>query len=79
MDYSNIPVAKATFVYGTNVADLDEAGCIRLIKALNAEVKDLKETAEITQSTLLAQRITERGAALNEIVAKLDGFAAPTA
>jgi Ni,Fe-hydrogenase III large subunit len=74
MDYSNTPVARPTLVYGEDVNGMTEARCIQIIKALNAEVKDLGETG--VTSTTIEARIAERGAAINEVVKRLDSFTA---
>ena len=75
MNYSTTPVARPTLVYGEDVADMNEARTMQVIKALNAEVKDLSETG--VTSRLIEQRIAERGAAINELVKHLDSFASP--
>lgn len=75
MNYSTTPVARPTLVYGEDVADMNEARTMQVIKALNAEVKDLSETG--VTSRLIEQRIAERGAAINELVQHLDSFATP--
>lgn len=78
-DYSNTPVARPTLVYGEDVAGMNEARCMQVMRAINAEVEDLKKVAVIADSVLIQQRIAERGAALAEVVVRLDSFATPSA
>lgn len=79
MDYSTTPVARVILVYGEDVNSMDERRCMQIMRVLNDEIADLKKVNEIAESATVLQRIAEKGAALAEVVKRLDTFATPVA
>ena len=64
---------KVDTLHGEVIQDMNTARCMAVIRALNAEVKDLQDTG--IDSVFIAQQIADRGAALSAVIAQLDTFA----
>lgn len=75
MDYSNVPIARPTLVFGEDVAGISEARAMQLIKANNDTLKEL-DSLGVT-STRLEQRKADIKAVNAELVKRLDSFARP--
>lgn len=74
MNYGTTPVAKPTLVYGEDVADMSEARCMEVIRALSGQIKDLSGLD--VESATITRRIAERKSAIDAVLARLDSFTA---
>lgn len=74
-NYSNIPVATPTLVYGQDVADMNDREIIRQIEGLKATKKKNDDVG--VESVYLRQENAKIDSALKVLVTALDKLADP--